>query len=500
MTQFFILLWVLLLLSFSSYLLLTLLLDSLLSSNFLLRHSGTSLSTVQCLSRPPPLLLMPSILSASSSLSFLRFLLCVGDSSSGFMWFFLHSSWFPCAEIFLWLLVVSPSSRLLIPFSRLLTVVAMSFLSAIFASFRQLRLQHLGTYWTWEIHLDMSLPQSAPWLKRVWQSNLGRSGREGHRVSDECNMWHIPFFCCIIFPSPPLISLFWFSFPSIEDPARWSDAACLCVFMTGHVLSIITHAVHPACPLAVSGYSKRFDQQSHSAGRPLPVTSRFGPNWVPRQARLTFSAVFINCFSPCSNQETLLLTCTARGRILDSVLGGTKDSTSQPREESAHPLSLQIVSDWSRAERIRNKTRGMQSRSSRPGAVQISLGDFRHSHAPELRVSELTFHGGMEPWSRLFLSRSDIMCLAVHVFLIQLPAIHNRTVRVWCRIHKPEFQNRVQLTEAAHLFLHTTSRQHSLVVDTATRQLAIKLGHAHGTKEAVDWRWQFALSSTMLLH
>ena len=42
----------LLLLSFSSYLFLTLLLASLLSLRFLLRHSGTSPSTMQCLSRP----------------------------------------------------------------------------------------------------------------------------------------------------------------------------------------------------------------------------------------------------------------------------------------------------------------------------------------------------------------------------------------------------------------------------------------------------------------
>ena len=40
---------------------LTLLLDSLLSLNFLLRHSGTSPSTMQCLSRPPPLLPVSSI-------------------------------------------------------------------------------------------------------------------------------------------------------------------------------------------------------------------------------------------------------------------------------------------------------------------------------------------------------------------------------------------------------------------------------------------------------
>ena len=83
----------LLLLSFSSYLFLTLLLDSLLSLNFLLRHSGTSPSTMQCLSRPPPLLPVSSIFSASSSLSFLQFLLCVGESSSAFMWFFLLEFW-----------------------------------------------------------------------------------------------------------------------------------------------------------------------------------------------------------------------------------------------------------------------------------------------------------------------------------------------------------------------------------------------------------------------
>ena len=32
---------------------------------------------------------------ASLSLSFLQFLLCVGDSSSAFMWFFLLESWIP---------------------------------------------------------------------------------------------------------------------------------------------------------------------------------------------------------------------------------------------------------------------------------------------------------------------------------------------------------------------------------------------------------------------
>ena len=100
MTQFFIFSRMPLPLSFSSYFLLLLLLESLMSSNFLLRHSGTSPSTVLCLSRPPPLLLMSSDPFASLSMSLLRFLLCVGDSASGFKWFFLHSSWIPCAENF----------------------------------------------------------------------------------------------------------------------------------------------------------------------------------------------------------------------------------------------------------------------------------------------------------------------------------------------------------------------------------------------------------------
>ena len=142
-TQFFIFSRMPLPLSFSSFFLLLLLLGSLMSSSFLLRHIGTS--TVLCLSRPPPLLLMSSDPFASLSMSLLQFLLCVGDPASGFKWFFLHSSWIPCAENFFRLHVVSPSSRLLIPFSRLLTVVTTSFLSATSASVHRLRLPRLGT-------------------------------------------------------------------------------------------------------------------------------------------------------------------------------------------------------------------------------------------------------------------------------------------------------------------------------------------------------------------
>ena len=50
-----------------------------------LRHSGTSPSTLRCLSRPLPFPLRSSILFVSSSLLFVLFLMCVGESSSTFM-------------------------------------------------------------------------------------------------------------------------------------------------------------------------------------------------------------------------------------------------------------------------------------------------------------------------------------------------------------------------------------------------------------------------------
>ena len=195
-------------LSFSSHVFLLLLMSSLLFLWLILRHNGTSPSTMRCFSRPPPFPLNYSILFVSSSLLFLLFLTCVGESSSTFIRLFLLSSWFPRSEIILSLLVVSPSSRLLIPFSRLLTIVAMNFLSAIFASVLQLHPQHLGICWTWDIHLGMFLPQSVLRLTRVLQSNSKRSSWEECCVSYECNIWHIPIFRCGIFLQHPLISLF----------------------------------------------------------------------------------------------------------------------------------------------------------------------------------------------------------------------------------------------------------------------------------------------------
>ena len=73
MTQCFVLLSVLLPLSFSSRFFPSLLLSSLLSFSVFLRHSGTSPSMVRCLSRPPPFPLKSSIFLVSSLLLFLLF-------------------------------------------------------------------------------------------------------------------------------------------------------------------------------------------------------------------------------------------------------------------------------------------------------------------------------------------------------------------------------------------------------------------------------------------
>ena len=94
MTQCFVLLRVLLPLSFSSRVFHLLLLSSLLSFSICLRHSGTSPSMVRCLSRPPPFPLKSSILFVSSSLLFLLFLMHVGKSSSTSMSLSLPSPWF----------------------------------------------------------------------------------------------------------------------------------------------------------------------------------------------------------------------------------------------------------------------------------------------------------------------------------------------------------------------------------------------------------------------
>ena len=101
---------------------------------------------MQCSSRPPPLLPVSLffLLLHQCHVCGLFFVLVIrlrvsyGSSC-------IHLGFPVLKSSFDYTYVVSPSSRLHIPFSRLLTVVAMSFLSAIFASVLQLRLQHLGS-------------------------------------------------------------------------------------------------------------------------------------------------------------------------------------------------------------------------------------------------------------------------------------------------------------------------------------------------------------------
>ena len=71
----------------------------------------------------------------------------------------------------------------------------------------QLGLQHLGIWWTWEIDIEMFLPQCGLWLTRILTSSSTRSSWEECYVSYECNIWHTLFFYCGIFLQHPLISL-----------------------------------------------------------------------------------------------------------------------------------------------------------------------------------------------------------------------------------------------------------------------------------------------------
>ena len=91
--------------------------------------SRTQRNISRCLSRPPPFPLKSFILFVSSSLLFLLFLMCVGESSSTFMrLFLLSSSLFKSS----YPLLTTAHSRCDV------------FLSAIFASVLQLHPQHLG--------------------------------------------------------------------------------------------------------------------------------------------------------------------------------------------------------------------------------------------------------------------------------------------------------------------------------------------------------------------
>ena len=117
MSLCFVLLSVLLPLSFSSRFFPLLLLSSLLSFSVFLRHSGTSPSMVRCLSRPPPFLFRSSVFLVPSPLLSL-FFSCVLESHRPISWscpcLLLHSCIFRCCGflcdvVVFWLLIGSPS-------------------------------------------------------------------------------------------------------------------------------------------------------------------------------------------------------------------------------------------------------------------------------------------------------------------------------------------------------------------------------------------------------
>ena len=131
----------------SSLFFLLLLLLSLFSSSKLRKHSGTSPYTPQCLSVPPPFPFRSSFLLVLFFMVVVFLASCMLESLRQLVWAFACRLLHLCRCRFL--LVVFPSSLRLCPVSRLLTVVAMSFLIAIFPFDFRPPIQCLGTWYTW---------------------------------------------------------------------------------------------------------------------------------------------------------------------------------------------------------------------------------------------------------------------------------------------------------------------------------------------------------------
>ena len=151
MSLCFILFNVLLPLSFPSRFLPLLLLSSLLSLSVFLRHSGIFLNGAM-LESSSSFSFQIFHLSCFNFISVSIFLMRVGKSPSTFLSLslpppslvLLSLLWFLCVVIVFRLLIVNPYYLRFNLFSRLLTVVAMSFLTAIFAFVLRLLLLRLG--------------------------------------------------------------------------------------------------------------------------------------------------------------------------------------------------------------------------------------------------------------------------------------------------------------------------------------------------------------------